>query len=390
MDRFTFYDSALNFAQSLIAGLIFILALFSRPLGGLIFGYLGDRFGRKFSLVLSIAIISLSSFSIAAMQFSLSWGIYIIFYIGVMKFIQGIPAGGEIPAATCLIAESSPSETRRRYLCSFVLIGPQIGQIISMIQCLVLETYFSHEFLIRWGWRISFIIAGVIGFIGVILRSRLHESSSFKRLQASSKVLSNPIAEIFKHYKKQLLLAFFISIFEVTGFFMTAFFIVEHFTKIFDLSPKLGSLINILFLIPILFIQPLMGKLGERHGTKPLSILSAIAVLLVSFPFYLSVSNSQHLWSLLFLGILIVSLCIQFALIPSILADIFPSSIRFTGIGFSFNMCNSIIGSLVPFAAWWLIKITGNPALFIIIYPLSAISFLLMVPFIPTPSSPND
>lgn len=375
-----FYKNVLTFTESFITGLLFILMLVSRPLGGLIFGYLGDRFGRKFALVLSIGVISLFSFAAAAL--SPSWGGYIILYIGIIKFIQGIPAGGEIPAAICLLSESAYSEKRRRFLCSFVLIGPQIGQILSMTQCLLMEKYYSHEFLIEWGWRISFIIAGLIGLIGVLLRSKLHESPSFQHMQANSEVSSNPIMEAFRYYKKKLVLAFFISIFEVTGFFMIAFFLVEHFSTVFDVPKGEASWLNILFLIPIVFIQPLIGKLAENYRPKPLCILSAVIVILISYPFYLSILHASHAWSLAFLGILILSLCVQFALIPSLLASMFPPTVRFTGIGFSFNLCNSIVGGLAPLLGDGLIQTTGNLATFVVIYPIAALVFLCTIPFI--------
>ena len=219
------------------------------------------------------------------------------------------------------------------------------------------------------------------------MKNQLDESPSFKKMKENSQVLHNPIKEVFKYHKKRVLLAFFVSVFEVAGFFMIAFFLVDHFAKIFNIPPNRSGVLNILFLVPIVFIQPIIGKISEKYGSKRLFILSAVTILLVALPFYLSINHAWHRSSFVFLGITILSLCIQFSLLPSLLADMFPPSVRFTGIGFSFNMCNSVIGSIAPILGVWLTQATGNLAFFVVIYPLAALIFLCTLPFIPAVSS---
>lgn len=383
-----FFDLSGPVAELINALLVLIVGFIARPLGGLIFGYIGDRWGRKRSFLLSIILISIPSFATAFMSFS-TWNLFAIVYVGIMKFIQGIPAGGELPGALCLLSEGSSPE-RKRYLCSYALVGPLIGQIISMTQCIFLEMYLSHESLVEWGWRISFFIGGTIGIFGYFLRTKIHESDSFKHLKKSHHVSEHPIKEAFTNHKKNILLGFLISIFEVVGFFMIAFFLVDNFTKIFNIDQKHTLLINIIMLTPLTVIQPLIGKLGDKYRNKPLYILSAVGVIFISIPFYFAIRESSQFWSITLLAVLVLFLSIQFALLPSLIVDLYPTEVRFTCIGFSFNVCDSVIGGMVPLLATLLVQGWGNTASFVIIYPIAAMIFLCTLPFIELDSSKEE
>lgn len=376
-----FFDLSLPITEFVNFILVLIVGLISRPLGGIVFGYVGDRWGRKNAFLVSIILISIPSFFTALMPTSSTWSLFYILYIGLMKFIQGIPAGGELPGAMCYLAEVASSE-RKRYLCSYVFVGPQIGQIISMVQCLLLEKYLSPEALIHWGWRLSFCIGGLIGILGYFLRKKLHESPAFQDLIKKHEVLHNPVKEAFKNYKGKISLGFLISIFEVVGFYMIAFFLVENAGKILKLNVNQILLIYILFLTPLIVIQPLIGKIGDRYKNKPLYFLSAIGIILLSFPFYLTIVNASTFWALTVLGLLTLFYSIQLALLPSLITDLYPTPVRFTCIGFSFNVCDSVIGGITPLLGVLLVQMTGNLASFIIIYPVAAIIFLIALSFV--------
>lgn len=128
--------------------------------------------------------------------------------------------------------------------------------------------------------------------------------------------------------------------------------------------------------------MPLIGKLADKCKNKPLHLISSIGVIVVSFPFYYAVSSANKNLSIFFLVILLLLLCIQFALIPSIISELYPTSVRFTCIGFSFNVCDSVIGGLTPLFAILLVHLTKNPASFILLLPISAIIFLFTLRYI--------
>ena len=376
-----FFDSSLPIVELITAVLVLLVGFLARPLGGLVFGYIGDRWGRKKAFILSILILSIPSFATALTPSYNSWNTFAIVYIGIAKFLQGLPAGGELPGAICFLSECSPTY-RRRYVCSYTFIGPQIGQTLSMVQCLLLERFLSHHDLIHWGWRVSFFIGGTIGILGFFLRSRLHESPAFKDLQNHHSVLHNPLKETFTHHRGAITKGFFISILEVVGFFVIAFFIVAYSSKVLKLSTTQTLIFNLIAQVFITVLLPFLGKLGDRVKNRPLYIFSAVGILITSVPFYYSITNSLLGWSLTFLIIISLILCIQFALLPTLISELFPTRVRFTCIGFSFNLCDSVVGGLSPILAILLVRFTGNPASFVILFPISAIIFLITLRFI--------
>ncbi|MBN1914272.1 MAG: MFS transporter [Parachlamydiales bacterium] len=373
------WDLSIPIAELVNFLLFMFVGLIARPLGSLIFGYIGDKWGRKKSFLLSIILVAIPSILTAMMPTFAIWNAFSIIYITAMKFIQGIPSGGELPGAMCFLAETA-SPTRKTYLTSYALIGPQIGQILSMAQCLVMELYFSQEFLILYGWRISFFIGGLIGLLGYFLRKKLHESHSFTHIKSKNEIHHNPIKYALKRYKHRIVLGFLISIFEVVGFYLIAFYLVANANKILKINIEQNLLMNLAFLTPLTILLPIIGKIGDKINNKYLYYISAIGVIISSAPFYYSINNSLTTLSIIFLALIILFFSIQFALLPSLLTRMFPTPVRYTCLGLSFNVCDSVVGVLAPVIGFLISKYTGNNAAFIIIYPITALLFLLVFP----------
>lgn len=376
-----FFNLSLPLSELIYAILILGTGFIARPIGGVIFGYIGDRWGRRISFLISIILITLPSLAIAFMPSFTSWAYGSLVYIGLMRFFQGIPAGGELPGALCLLVEGAAPD-RKRYLCSYLFVGPQIGQILSMVLCFLLVRYLSHEQLVSWGWRLSFFIGSIIGVIGFFVRRKLHESKAFENLKTEHKIEQNPLRESFRSHKKNIALAFFISIFEVVGFFLIYFYLFEKSEEILKIDPSNRFLIYSLYLIGITAIMPVLGSLSNKFKSRPLFKISAIGVIILSIFFYISIANSSSFWMLTLLSLIILFLCIQFSFLPSFIADLFPTAVRFTCIGFSFNITDGVFGQIVPNIGNWLMHITGNPGAFILLFPLSAFVFLFCLKFV--------
>ena len=158
-------------SEFIYAILLLCSGLFSRPIGGMIFGLIGDKWGRKTAFVYSILFITVPSMILTVSPSFPTWAYSSLVYLGIMRLLQGIPVGGELPGALCLLFEGS-TQTRRRYLCSYLFFGTQLGQISSLILITFFTNYLTHEQLLSWGWRLSFGISSIIGITGVILRKK--------------------------------------------------------------------------------------------------------------------------------------------------------------------------------------------------------------------------
>lgn len=376
------YDIAFPAVEFIHATTIVLIGLCARPLGGVVFGYYGDKIGREKVFLISILGIVIPIILIFILSLTLKkWALFAIIWMTIGKFLQGIPAGGELPGALCYLSENSSIE-RKRYLCSYLLVGPQIGQILSMLQCFLLQSILPQRILLEWGWRISFLIAGLLGFLGFFLRKHLHESRAFHVLQNRHKTESHPIREIIRNFKGRVSLVFFISIFEVVGFYLLEFFIIQNAKQIFGTTVKTALIIYSIILIPITILMPIVGKIGCYINNKKLYLYSAFGIILLSIPFYFSILYMWKFFAVACFILLMGLFTVQFSLLPSLIADLFPTKIRYTGLGFSFNMADSVIGGLALIFATYLINKTGNPGAFVAIIPFSAIIFIVCLNFV--------
>jgi MHS family proline/betaine transporter-like MFS transporter len=375
------FFSADSDSVSLIKTLfIFFMGFLARPIGGLIFGHVGDKYGRRVSFIQSIILMCIPSFAMGLVP-SIQMGIIAPILLCILRFLQGLPAGGELAGAMCYLAECAPPG-RRSFICSFSFVGPQIGVIISMLECYFFEKYMSHEFLISWGWRISFIAGGFLGLLGFYLRSKLKESPEFERLEHKKRVFHAPIIESVLRHKKELIFAFFASFLDVIGFYMFTVFLGIYLSRFFKISQSANLLIIVGSMVLSTITLPLIGKLGDRYNIKRLLTGSTIGMILFSYPLYLAAARNNLFFTIVFELALLLILNMQAALLPCLIAELFPTSTRYTGIGMSFNLCDSVIGGLTPVLALLLANQIGGLAAFLtlIIFAslVSLIAFLVV------------
>ena len=335
---------------------IFFFGFLGRPIGAVFFGDIGDRFGRRLAFISSIALMVLPSILIGLMGLWIlpSSGYAVAITLCLLRFIQGMSAGAELPGAMCYLIEIAPPN-KRAFYSSFSFLGPQIGILLSQLESYFFETHFSKHFVENYGWRISFIIGGIIGFIALFSRQYLQESPVFKTLKEKKLVSHKPVVESFEHGPK-IFLGFFGSLLAVIGFYMLSIFIDVYFSSVFSIRKTNILLISICVMGFSTATLTLFGRLGDRFPIRKLLTLSAIGIALFSLPLYFWTSIYFVLFIIAFLMIL---LNIQFAILPSYIAELFPSSIRYTGIALSFGFCDSVIGGATPWIAGMLTKKAG-------------------------------
>lgn len=327
---------------------IFFLGFIGRPIGAMLFGGIGDRLGRRISFLSSITLMIFPSIIIGFMGLWIlpSSGYSVAIALCILRFIQGMSAGAELPGAMCYLIEIAPP-SKRAFYCSFSFFGPQIGILISLLETYCFETYFSKEFVENYGWRISFIIGGTIGLFALFCRNLLEESPVYKTLKEKKQISHKPLKESLAHSLK-IFLGFFGSLLAVVGFYMISIFIDVYFIWEFNITKIHNLLIAMGIMVISTATLPLFGRLGDRFPIRKLLSISAFGVVLLSIPLYF--------WSsiyvvLVILALLTVLLNVHFAILPAYIAELFPSSIRYTGIALSFSVCDSLVGGGTPWIA---------------------------------------
>ncbi len=358
--------------------LIFFIGFLARPIGGLFFGYLGDRFGRKFAFMATIVLMILPNVGIAMIPTYATIGLAAPILLAVLRFLQGIPVGGELPGAMCYLYESS-FPNQKRFHSSFTFFGPQIGVVISLLESFYLEKHLSPEHLLEWGWRLAFASSGLFGLAGFFLRNKLKETPSFKQLEEEKKVLHNPVTEAVQRHKKNIFLGFFASIAEATGFYIFSVFSGFYFIGLGVLSKFDNLLITVAVLIISCCTILIFGRLGDKYNIKRMLIYSSLAIIVLSFILYFLNGHPNKIHILIFEIIFMILLSVQTALIPSLLCDLYPSRVRFSCIGLSFNLCDSVVGGLAPIVTLYFMQFSQNTTSFMLV--IAAAFLISLIPF---------
>lgn len=360
--------------------LLFAIGFIAKPIGGVIFGYIGDKFGRKWSFTWSLLIMSLPSLLIVFLPTYSQIGIKATYLLFIIRFFQGLPAGGELPSAMCYLTESA-SNSNRKLLGSFTFVGCQLGAIVSILECLFLEKVFSHESLVNYGWKISFALGSVIAFMGLYFRFKMHESPFFENIKREHRISFKLILITGLHWYKSLIVGFCVSLLEVVGYFMISVFSAIYLSTVFHITPDKNLYLIVIILTLSLICIPFFGYLGDKFKSKNLLISSSLGIILLSVPFHYAISSLSLVYTTILQIIFILLLTVQIALLPSLLTDLFPTSIRCTGIGLSFNLCDGIVGGLVPIGALYAINFMKSTTAFIYLVAFAGVFTLITLLF---------
>lgn len=347
----------------LFSFLVFGLGFVTRPIGGIIFGRIGDLLGRKRAFVLSIFFLTGPTFLMGLLPTYASWGIYAPISLCILRLLQAIPTGGEIPGTICYLFENANIKNRR-FITSWNAVGNQIGAMVAIFETFAMENFLSHEFNDEWGWRISFITGGFIGLFGIYIRHTLHETPVFKRLQKTHTVDTETVLEVLSKYLKRILIGTGFGAVDASAFYLIATYIPVIIGGVVGISDNQVYFLSLLILVVTTVLLPIFGYLGDRFSNKILCCGSAIAIILLLYPIAnaLAAKNIQNLAILGTLFLLPLA-CIT-ALIAYQVGNLFPDQVRFTGTGVSINLADGIIGGFTPAIALLLLQFTGSQSAF--------------------------
>lgn len=375
-------SSAFFPASNPLTGLLITFATFAigylvRPLGGVVFGHFGDRLGRKATFTISILMMALATLSIGLIPPYASIGMAAPILIVSLRVVQGLSIGGEIPGAITYVSESLAD--RKGLACGIVFCALTMGIVLgSLIQALV-TSVLSEGQLQSFGWRLPFIAGGIFGLISYLLRRELHESSQF--LAIENAVEKYPVITVFREQAAHVLaggviIALCAAI--VTSLFL---FIPSYFSKVLHLPANayiwqrtaaitFGSVISLLF-----------GYLSDFYNRKSLVTLMCLSTIILAYPIYLIYVNFPQYYYAAFIasGFL---LGFSAGVVPSLLAELFPTKIRYSGIAVAYNLGFAIFGGLTPFISLSLIYYTGwitTPALYLVTVAMMATASIIYV-----------
>lgn len=346
-----------------MAFMVFGIGFMTRPIGGFLFGRWGDLIGRKSAFIWSILIMTFITFLVGCLPTYSQWGIWAPICLIILRILQSLPESGESPGSYVFLYENADLDNRK-YMTSWGAFGNQIGAIIGVFEVFVLDQFMSEEFLLSWGWRISFWSGAAIGLFGFVLRRTLDETPVFKDLQSHHKFDTETFVEVIYNHKKKIMLGTAFGVVNAATFYLIATYLPSYFNEAIGLNKRVNGLISIFLLVLTTVLLPVFGSLAHKFQVRRLMIGSALSIIILLFPLYYFIRESNMVMTFIVSCLYVIPVSCITALIPFVLLRLYPAPVRFTGAGLAFNLADGIIGGFTPAIAILLTHYMNNKASF--------------------------
>ena len=359
----TFFPQTDSATGLLATFAVFALSFLVRPVGGLVWGHFGDKYGRRSALSWSILIMTVSTFCIGLLPGYNHIGLWAPALLLLIRLVQGFSASGEYAGASAFLAEYAP-DGKRGFYTSIVPASTAAGLLFGAVFVAAMHSLMSVENLHDWGWRLPFLLAAPFGLVGRYIRMSLQDSPKFlemeQRLEAKECATHAPIRELLTVHRRAVMIGIGVTCLNAVAFYLLLSYMPTYLSTEMGMDESdsfIASTVSLATYIGLIF---LMGKLSDRFGRKTMLVSASVLFMLLTFPLFGMLGNPS----------LVVILMIQIAFgailamndgtLPCFLAEIFPTRVRFSGFAFSFNLANALFGGTAPFIATWLIQLTGN------------------------------
>ncbi|MCX5442051.1 MHS family MFS transporter [Streptomyces sp. NBC_00056] len=347
------------YLKTLSAFATFAVGFLLRPLGGIVFGHIGDRVGRKKTLVITLVMMGVASFAIGLLPIYSQVGALAPVLLIALRLIQGVAIGGEWGGAVLIAVENAPPG-KAAFFGSFAQLGSSVGALLST-GAFSLMNLFGDDAFMSWGWRVPFLASSVLVIVGLVVRVKLEESpvmSEVRDEHAAEQKL--PVVEVFQRAWRTVLIGVFALATATGGYYVVTSFLLSYGTG--DLHLSESMLLNGLTLAAFLelLVTPWLSWLADRVGPHKVVIVGLAGVIVLAIPQFMVLGTGSVvlIWLLMLAMRLVMSAL--YGPIASILAEGFAPHVRYTGISLSYQVCNMVFGGLAPLAAVSLAAAAGG------------------------------
>lgn len=344
-------------AATLAAFATFGVGFAARPLGAFIFGVVGDRYGRRPALLITIVMIGVATGLIGVLPDFLAIGIAAPIMLAVLRLVQGLAVGGEWGGAVTIAVEHAPIDKRGRFA-ALVQIGSPVGTLLSS-GAFALVLLLPPESFDAWGWRLPFLAAFPLLGIALYIRLKVEESPVFTQLVEQEERARIPALEVFRRAWGRLLVAIAAAMLGVGGFYMMTTFVVSYGTNTLGVDRGVmvnATLVAAVFQIPMTVFA---GRLSEKFGPGRMTLIGAALTAVAAFPLFwlIDTQSPVAIIAAVTIGILLITLA--YAVTGALLTELFPAKLRYSGVALGYNLAGAISGFLPLIATAFLVT-SGN------------------------------
>jgi len=381
-----FFPASSGSAAVLQSLATFAIAFIARPIGAALFGHLGDRIGRKATLVAALLTMGISTVCIGLLPTYAQIGLAAPLLLAVCRLGQGLGLGGEWSGAVLLATENAP-EGKRAWYGMFPQLGAPIGFILAAGSFLLLGAAIPEQAFMQWGWRIPFIASAVLVIVGLYIRLKLHETPAFQKVLDKQKEVNIPFKEVLTKHTGKLVLGTIAAICTFVVFYLTTVFALNWGTT--KLGYARGEFLELQLFATLCFAAfiPLSAIFAEKFGRKATSIGVCIAAAIFGLFFSSMLESGNTLIVFLFLCTGLSIMGLTYGPIGTVLSELFPTSVRYTGSALTFNLAGIFGASFAPLIAT---KLAETYGLYAVGYYLTAASLLSLIAFLFIRETKND
>ncbi|GHD10345.1 proline/betaine transporter [Zhihengliuella salsuginis] len=338
---------------------LFAISFFVRPLGGFVWGHLGDRIGRRTALSWSILLMSLATFCIALIPSYAVIGVWAPLTLLALRVVQGFSASGEYAGASAFLVEYAPANRRGLYA-AVVPASTATGLLLGSLVAALLSATLDPQQMSDWGWRLPFLLAAPMGLIGRYIRTRLEDTPAFRELEHEDESAKAPVGSLFRNHWRKLVQAAGAVLLNAVGFYVILSYMPTYLSREIGLEETASFLATTVALLTYVGFIFVTGMLSDRFGRKRVLISASIAFIILTGPAFLALGTGSFAVIVLVQILLGAMLTLNDGTLPSFLAEMFPTRVRYSGFAVSFNLANAVFGGTAPLVATWLIASTGS------------------------------
>lgn len=357
---------------------VFALAFFMRPIGAVVFGHYGDTIGRRNTLAAAVIMMGVATFMIGVLPNYNQIGVLAPILLVVARLLQGFSAGGEWSGSAAFMVEYAPQNKRGLYgswqqfsIVAGLLVGSGMGALLGAV--------LPEGALNAWGWRIPFILGLLIASVGLYLRLRLEDTPAFKTLADKNEVADAPVKESFTAYRGESVTAIGFTVAWTVAYYILLTYMPTYVSETLGIPLTQALFSNAVGLVVLMALIPFMGAISDRVGRKPLLIAFSALLAILTYPLFL-LASTQVLFFIVIAQILFgIVISLFSGPGPAALVEMFPTNVRYSALGVSYNLAVAIFGGTAPFIATYLIFSTGSSLSPVIYVVLAAVITLVFV-----------
>ncbi|MCW1826995.1 MHS family MFS transporter [Enterobacter asburiae] len=334
----------------ILSYLSFSLTFFIRPIGGVLFAHIGDRIGRKKTLVLTLSLMGGATVMIGLLPTYEMIGMWAPALLILMRIIQGMGIGGEWGGALLLAYEYAP-EKRKGFFGSIPQAGVTIGMLMATF-IVSLMTLFSEEDFLSWGWRIPFLLSSILVLLGLWIRKDIDETPDFQKVKQSGQVAKAPLRDTLKHHWREVLIAAGLKVVETAPFYIFSTFVVSYATTTLTYQKSQALEAVTLGALVATIMIPLMGLLSDKIGRQRMYAFSVFVLGLFIVPWFMLL-NTGTTWGIVLATVIVFGVLWApvTAVLGTLCSEIFSANVRYTGITLGYQLGAALAGGTAPLIA---------------------------------------